>query len=156
MQLRPYRMHVDDLPWSDTCLAHSGRPPEVPVRLDRPWEVTTAVDVLEEARAIDPGVDCLGIGFELVTDVACHACGTHQDVMLRRNHTTLQAMTCPGCGAPFSFATNWFIHSGTPLASRPLREMGLPRHEWVRAYRSASPDAPGMLMELGGSDPLTN
>ena len=156
VQLRPYRMHVDDLPWSDTCLAHSGRPPEVPVRLDRPWEVTTAVDVLEAARAIDPGVDCLGIGFELVTDIACHACGTHQDVMLRRNHTTLQAMTCPGCGAPFSFATNWFIHSGTPLASRPLREMGLPRHEWVRAYRSASPDAPGILMELGGSDPLTN
>ncbi|NBY46290.1 MAG: hypothetical protein EBQ56_00660, partial [Proteobacteria bacterium] len=136
--------------------AHPAGPPEAPVRVDRPWEATTAMDVLEAARAIDPGVDCLAIGYELVTEIACDACGTRQDVLRRRTHTTLQAMTCPGCDAPFSFATNWFIHAGTPLALRPLREIGLPRHEWVRAYRSTSPDAPGILMELGGSDPLTN
>lgn len=151
---RAYRITLHPVPALDS--GHFERSPSCPlhepsslvettVSCASGSEVTTPL-MLFQAAAVTDGY--LAFDWPMTLAASCRDCGHRWEPMVRR--ARFRQARCPACGGTDLVETS--VGSGvgadSPLASRPLVELGLPRahvHEVADARR---PDAPPVHVEM--------
>ena len=133
VNLRPYRMFTDVLERSDECLAHDPGIVESTKIVTVPgvYGAISVGQVIETAIEVDPDVDTMQLGFDLVTSVICRSCGMWEELNRPKTRTFLSEMTCPTCGQARQYLEVGSVRSGSQLETLRVSDLGLPPREIV-------------------------
>lgn len=125
LMLKPYRLHVADLPINAACLAHDRWEPIE--TLTRSPAALTVRDLLHSAGAPDGIVE---LGFDLLTEMRCLQCGQRETVLRPVEKCRVALSHCPACGtARRRPETVSWLDASSDLAQRPLAALGVPDHQ---------------------------
>jgi hypothetical protein len=121
---------------------------ERPVALDRTSDMVSVEELLAQAG---PGSTLL-LDWPLTSKAACRACGHAWEPLVRR--ARFRRSRCPSCGAsdPVEREVVAEVGAGSPLASRPLSALGVPRWH-VHEIVGAGEGAPRVHVEIAGDRP---
>jgi adenylyltransferase/sulfurtransferase len=113
----------------EQCLSHESYGEIVDVDV-------SAADPVEKLFAATGGVK-LHLDRELVTELACGACGAKREVMRALAAVSQRDAVC-GCGKAMKPAMTHAAERGGPLAGRALREVGVPPYDVVKVETATS------------------
>ena len=117
------------LPRRDDCLSHETYPEPLAVPLGHADAVSA---VFAEARKHLSGPLSLALDRDLVTTIDCPRCGWHVAVNRPRTRVRQAEATCPNCREPGRPESVHSVEDDSPLAARPLAEVGIPPYDIVR------------------------
>ena len=132
------RFYVTRFQRRQDCLSHEtwGPPVDVPLRASDPVE-----GLLRELGGRE-----LHLERDLLTDLSCPRCGTGREVFRPLASVTLREGRCGGCGGIMRPGIMHTVASGSGLARRTLREVGVAPYDIVRISAGDS----GMYVRLAG------
>jgi adenylyltransferase/sulfurtransferase len=113
----------------EDCLSHETYPEPAAVPLGHADPVSA---LFAEARRGLSGSLTLALDRDLVTAIDCPRCGWHVAVNRPRTRVRQAEATCPNCREPGRPETASAVEEGSPLAARPLAEVGIPPYDIVR------------------------
>ena len=123
--LKPYQFGVYDVPANGACLAHD-RWDNIEVLPGSPRDITAAQ--LLAHTGMREGV--LEIGYDLLTEMVCVACGARESVLLPVETCGEQRTLCPYCltESRQPETISW-IDRDSPYAEMPLAALGIPDYQ---------------------------
>jgi adenylyltransferase/sulfurtransferase len=114
----------------EKCLSHETYGTVVPVAVG-------AEDPVEALFAASHGKRLL-LERELLVSLECPACKVKKGVLRPVRQVSMKEGTCATCGAVLKMEKADAVERGTPLASRSLREVGVPPFDVVRVETETS------------------
>ena len=129
----------------EDCQSHEtyATPVELPLQADR----HTAADLFREVRRHGGAAELqLTLDRDVVVCVACLRCGVQERVLEPLVLTGSQHSVCAKCGERMLPETVHTVASGSGLAGRSLRSLGVPPYDILRV---AGPDTEGVFLLTG-------
>ncbi len=123
------QFYTTRLPFRADCLSHESYPEPTPLPLGH---AATASALFEHARRALPGPLTLPLDRDLVTAISCPRCGWTTAVFRPRTKVRQAEATCPTCREPGRPEIISAVAEDSPLAARPLAELGIPAYDIVR------------------------
>jgi adenylyltransferase/sulfurtransferase len=123
------QFYTTRLPFREDCLSHETYPAPVELSLGHGGLVA---DLFAAAGAGMEGPLGLALDRELVVAVDCPRCGWKQEILRPRTGVRQREAICPACGEAGRPELCSTIDEGSPLASRPLMDVGIPAYDIVR------------------------
>jgi molybdopterin-synthase adenylyltransferase len=117
------------LPFREDCLSHETYPAPIELPLGH---AQTVAELFAAARRTLGGRLTLVLDRDLVTGIDCPRCGWHIDVYRPRSRVSQAEATCPECRQPGRPEITNAIGDDSPLADRPLAQVGIPPYDIVR------------------------
>jgi len=128
------------LPHRDDCLSHETYPEPIELAIGH---LSTARDLFVEARKTVEGPLTLALERDLVTTIDCPQCGTSEEIYQPRTKVGMAKLKCPGCGESGRPVIINAVEEDSPMADRPLADLGIPSYDIVRVD---GPDASGFFL----------
>ena len=123
------QFYTTKLPFRDDCLSHETYPAAVSVPLGNGH---TLCDLFEAARPTVTGPLGLALERDLVVALDCPRCGWRTEVFRPRTRVRQAEAVCPSCHEPARPEVVHEIADDSPLANRPLADLGIPPYDIVR------------------------
>ena len=123
------RFYTTQLPFREDCLSHETYPEPTPLPIGH---AAPASSLFEHARRVIPGPLTLPLDRDLVTSIHCPRCGWAAEVFRPRTKVRQAEATCPTCREPGRPEIVSAIAEDSPLAARPLADLGIPAYDIVR------------------------
>ena len=123
------QFYTTQLPYREDCLSHETYPE--PTSLDL-GNTATAAELFAAIGTSLGSPLTLILDRDLVTAVECPRCGWKKDVFRPRTKVAMTEAHCPTCDAPARPEIVGEIAGDSPLASRSLADLGIPRYDIVR------------------------
>lgn len=123
------QFYTTKLPFRDDCLSHEHYPAPSPVDLGHR---STVENLFAAARSILGGSLSLILDRDVVDAIDCPRCGWRREVHRPRTHVTIAESLCPTCQEPARPEIRSAVEEDSPLASRPLADLGIPPYDILR------------------------
>ncbi|MHC5540408.1 HesA/MoeB/ThiF family protein, partial [Singulisphaera rosea] len=123
------QFYSTQLPFREDCLSHETYP--APVELPIGFR-DSARALFEAAGKTMVGPLSLGLDRDLVVAVDCPRCGWRAEILRARTRVSQADAQCPNCRELGRPETRNSISEDSPLADRPLKELGIPAYDIVR------------------------
>jgi adenylyltransferase/sulfurtransferase len=123
------QFYTTKLPHRDDCLSHEAYPEPTPLPLGH---AAPAAALFASARGVLHGPLVLTLDRDLVTHVECPRCDWHHEVHRPRTRVTMAEAVCPHCRQPGRPEILSALDESSPLAARPLADLGIPPYDIVR------------------------
>lgn len=123
------QFYTTRLPFRDDCLSHETYPEPTPLRLSY---AAPASALFAAARHTVEGALTLGLDRDLVAGVECPRCGWQKEFFRPRSRVSQAEAVCPSCREPGQPELVSHVEEDSPLAGRPLADLGIPSYDIVR------------------------
>jgi adenylyltransferase/sulfurtransferase len=123
------QFYTTRLPYREDCLSHETYPEPVPLELGHR---ATVAELFAAAGLTLAGPWTLALDRDLVTSLHCGRCGWRREIHRPRTRVKMSEAMCPHCGEPAAPELVSAIADDSPLAARPLAEVGIPQYDMVR------------------------
>lgn len=117
----------------EDCLSHESWPAPERLPLSAPRDSAARLFDLLDARFGPADDRALALERDLVVSLDCAACGTSRPRMAPRSRVAAAEAICAACGQIVRPTTVHLIARDSPLAARPLAELGVPPYDVVRS-----------------------
>jgi adenylyltransferase/sulfurtransferase len=148
------QFYTTRLPVRDDCLSHETYPEPVPLSLGN---AAPASALFAAARTTLAGPLSLGLERDLVVAIECPRCGWRREVFRPRTRVGQDEAICPACNKEARPEIASTITDDSPLAERPLAELGVPPYDILRVdgaeesgFFLLAADRPGLM--AGGAE----
>jgi adenylyltransferase/sulfurtransferase len=123
------RFYTTQLPRRDDCLSHETYPEPTSLPLGH---AAPAAALFGAARSLLHGPLALALDRDLVEYVECPRCDWKHEVCRPRTRVTMAEAVCPHCRQPGRPEILSTLTEDSPLAARPLADLGIPPYDIVR------------------------
>lgn len=123
------QFYTTRLPRRDDCLSHETYPEPTPLPLGHH---APAAALFGAARSIVRGPLTLALDRDLVTHVECPRCDWRHEIHRPRTRVSMAEAVCPHCRQAARPEIVTALEEDSPLAARPLAELGVPPYDIVR------------------------
>ncbi len=117
------------LPFREDCLSHETYPRPIELAIGHS---STALDLFDAARPTLSGPSSLALDRDLVVSIDCPRCGWKNEILRPRTKVRMAEAICPTCNQEGRPEIVGSIEEDSPLAARPLAELGIPPYDIVR------------------------
>lgn len=123
------QFYTTRLPFRDDCLSHEHYPEPTALEIGHR---ASASALFAAAGAAIAGPLTLALDRDLVAAIVCSRCGWQREVYRPRSRVTMAEAICPTCREPAAPEILSAVEDASPLADRPLADLGIPPYDIVR------------------------
>jgi adenylyltransferase/sulfurtransferase len=123
------QFYTTQLPYREDCLSHETYPEPVPLELGHR---ATVAELFAAAMPTVAGPWTLALERDMVTSLNCPRCGWRREVHRPRTRVKMSEAVCPQCREPAAPELVSAVGDDSPLAARPLADVGVPPYDIVR------------------------
>ncbi|WP_165073417.1 ThiF family adenylyltransferase [Paludisphaera rhizosphaerae] len=124
------QFYTTKLPFREDCLSHETYPQPIELAIGNDATVRDLFNAAADEGLEGPA--SLALDRELVEAVECPRCGGRRELMRPRTTVRQAEAECPDCRQPGRPVVVSAIGEDSPLASRTLAQVGVPRFDVVR------------------------
>ena len=146
------QFYTTKLPFRDDCLSHETYPEPTPLPLGN-GDTAEALFAAARAEGGLTGPLSLTLDRDVVTRFDCPRCGWSLEVFRPRTKVSLSDSVCPTCREPARPEVVNAVEDDSPLAARPLADLGVPPYDVVRVDGE---DGSGFFLLAADADGLSD